>query len=209
MNALLAGFLLSFSLIMAIGSQNAFILRQGLKVEHIFWVCLICAISDAMLIGIGVAGFSLVLSQSDFWLATIRYAGAAFLFFYGLMNFISAFKGQSSLNASQVNTPNSLRKTLLICLAFTWLNPHVYLDTLLLIGSVSTRYPGQGLNFFIGASLASLLFFFSLGYGARLLQPLFKRARAWQILDIGTGIIMWSIAISLIRTLSIFQESVS
>ncbi|MFA5704258.1 MAG: LysE/ArgO family amino acid transporter [Advenella sp.] len=198
MTALLAGFLLSFSLIMAIGSQNAFILRQGLKAEHVFWVCLICAISDATLIGIGVAGFSMVLSQSSFWLTTIRYAGAAFLFFYGLMNFISAFKGQSSLNASQVNTPNSLKKTLLICLAFTWLNPHVYLDTLLLIGSVSTRYPGQGLNFFLGASLASLLFFFSLGYGARLLQPLFKRARAWQILDIGTGVIMWSIAISLI-----------
>ena len=199
MNALLAGFLLSFSLIMAIGSQNAFILRQGLKAEHVFWVCLLCAISDAMLIGIGVAGFSLVLSQSGFWLAAIRYSGAAFLFFYGLMNFISAIKGTSSLNASQPNSPSSLKKTLLICLAFTWLNPHVYLDTLLLIGSVSTRYPGQGLNFFIGASLASLLFFFSLGYGARLLQPLFKRAKAWQVLDASTGVIMWWIAISLIE----------
>ncbi|NLY63685.1 MAG: amino acid transporter [Alcaligenaceae bacterium] len=198
MNALVAGFLLSFSLILAIGSQSAFVLRQGLKAEHVFWICLVCAVSDAILIGIGVAGFSVVLSQSDFWLNLIRYTGALFLFFYGLMNFISAFKGGHSLQAKSGNSAGSLKKTLLICLAFTWLNPHVYLDTLLLIGSVSTRYQGQGLHFFIGASLASLIFFFSLGYGARLLQPLFRQARSWQILDTGTGLIMWLIAYSLL-----------
>lgn len=197
--AFFSGFLLSFSLILAIGSQNAFVLRQGLKEEHVFWVCLTCAISDVTLIGIGVSGFSLVLNQSPILLDIIRYAGAAFLFVYGFMHLRSALRGGASLQASQAASPGkSLKKTLLITLALTWLNPHVYLDTLLLIGSVSTKYPGQGLAFFIGAALASAVFFFSLGYGARLLQPFFKKPRSWQILDFLIFIVMFSIAISLL-----------
>ncbi|MDO5680572.1 MAG: LysE/ArgO family amino acid transporter [Pelistega sp.] len=197
--AFFSGFLLSFSLILAIGSQNAFVLRQGLKEEHVFWVCLTCAISDATLIGIGVSGFSLVLNQSPILLDIIRYAGAAFLFTYGFMHLRSALRGGASLQASPEASPGkSLKKTLLITLALTWLNPHVYLDTLLLIGSVSTKYPGQGLAFFIGAALASAVFFFSLGYGARLLQPFFKKPRSWQILDFLIFIVMFSIAISLL-----------
>ena len=198
MSALIAGFTLSFSLILAIGSQNAFVLRQGLKKEHVFIVCLICAISDAALISMGVAGFSLIIKTIPWIEPLARYGGALFLFVYSAMNFWSAFKTNDSLNPADTKI-SSLSKIILTCLAFTWLNPHVYLDTLMLIGSISTQYVGQKIEFTIGAVMASFIFFFSLGYGARVLRPFFENPKSWKILDFSIGCIMWLIAFSLVK----------
>jgi L-lysine exporter family protein LysE/ArgO len=198
MSALIAGFTLSFSLILAIGSQNAFVLRQGLKKEHVFIVCLICAISDAALISMGVAGFSLIIKTIPWIEPLARYGGALFLFVYGAMNFWAAFKTNDSLNPADTKI-SSLSKIILTCLAFTWLNPHVYLDTLMLIGSISTQYVGQKIEFTIGAVMASFIFFFSLGYGARVLRPFFENPKSWKILDFSIGCIMWLIAFSLVK----------
>jgi L-lysine exporter family protein LysE/ArgO len=193
----LSGLLLGLSLIVAIGAQNAFILRQGLRREHVFAVCAVCAVSDAILIAAGVAGFgALVLAVP--WLAPVmRFGGAGFLFFYAFRSLWSAWHRRDALNPAD-NLRNSLRTTLLTCVAFTWLNPHVYLDTLVLVGSVSTRYPGQRIAFAIGAMSASVLFFFSLGYGARLLRPLFAKPRAWQILDAIIGVTMLYLSLKLV-----------
>ena len=199
MSALIAGFTLSFSLILAIGSQNAFVLRQGLKKEHVFVVCLICAVSDAILISLGVTGFSLIITTIPWIEPLARYGGALFLFIYGAMNFWSAFTSNESLNpADNQNAP--LSKIVITCLALTWLNPHVYLDTLMLIGSISTQYVGQKTEFTIGAVSASFFFFFALGYGARTLRPFFEKPMSWKILDfIIIGCIMWAIAFSLVK----------
>ncbi len=198
MSGLIAGFTLSFSLILAIGSQNAFVLRQGLKKEHIFVVCLICAVSDAALISMGVSGFSLIIKTTPWIEPLARYGGALFLFVYGAMNFWSAFNTNESLNPADTKI-SSLSKIVLTCLAFTWLNPHVYLDTLMLIGSISTQYVGQKVEFTIGAVMASFIFFFSLGYGARVLRPFFENPKSWKILDFSIGCIMWLIAFSLVK----------
>jgi len=197
MNTFLVGFTLGFSLILAIGAQNAFVLKQGLKVEHVFWLCLICALSDAILILIGVSGFHLLISKLP-WLTTgARYGGAIFLFAYGFVSFHSAWKSRHRLLPSE-SKATSLGKSILTCLAFTWLNPHVYLDTIVLLGSVSTQFPGQSQWFAAGAMISSFVFFFSLGYGARLLRPIFARPGSWQLLEILIGFIMWSIAAKLL-----------
>jgi L-lysine exporter family protein LysE/ArgO len=198
MHAALAGFLLGLSLILAIGAQNAFVLRQGLRREHVFWVCLVCAVSDAALISLGVLGFAAVIGQLP-WLAWVmRYLGAAFLLVYGARSFWSAYKTSNVLNPADAPA-RSLGATLAVCLALTWLNPHVYLDTLFLIGSVSTQFPGAQLAFALGAMASSLVFFFALGYGSALLRPVFARPRAWQVLEVIIGIVMWLIAIGLLR----------
>lgn len=198
MNALIAGFSLSFGLILAIGSQNAFVLRQGLKKEHVFIVCAICALSDALLISLGVSGFSLIISKTPWIEPLARYGGALFLFIYGAMNFWSAFKSNEGLRAAKDKT-SSLKAIVATCLAFTWLNPHVYLDTVMLIGSISTQYVGQKVEFTLGAVASSFIFFFGLGYGARLLRPFFENSKSWKILDFLIGCIMWIIAFSLIK----------
>ena len=192
-----AGFFLGLSLIVAIGAQNAFVLRQGLRREHVLPLVLTCAISDAILIGLGVAGFATVLSRSDWLEPLLRYGGAAFLITYACRSAYSAWTGGNSLRASE-STRTSLRTALLTCLAFTWLNPHVYLDTVVLLGSISTRYAGHELAFALGSMTASFFFFFSLGYGARLLAPLFARPAAWRILDGVIALVMASIAIKLL-----------
>ena len=195
MVAALAGFSLGFSLILAIGAQNAFVLRQGLRREHVFPIVLTCALSDALLIAAGVAGFG-ALARAVPWLETVmRYGGAAFLVVYGGRAFLAAWRGGEVLEAGQA--AGSLRKALLTCLALTWLNPHVYLDTVVLLGAVSAQYDDR-LSFALGAMTASFVFFFSLGYGARLLAPLFARPVAWRILDILVGAVMWGIAAKLI-----------
>lgn len=192
----ISGFLLSLSLILAIGPQNAFVLRQGLRREHVFWICLICGICDAILITVAVAGFG-ALAQAAPWFETVMlYAGAAFLFVYGWRNALSAWRGGAALQPEGEAMP-SLRKTLLTLLAFTFLNPHVYVDTLVLMGSVSAQYD-SGLAFGVGASLASVIFFFVLGYGAGLLQPVFARPVAWRVLDGVIAVTMWAIAIKLL-----------
>ncbi|MEZ5534539.1 MAG: LysE/ArgO family amino acid transporter [Thiolinea sp.] len=192
-----AGFSLGLSLILAIGSQNAFVLKQGLKNQHVFIVSLVCALSDAILISLGVAGFGVIVKQFPAIEIAARYGGALFLMTYALLSFRSAFTAHHALDAD-IRAPDSLLKTIAICLAFTWLNPHVYLDTVVLLGSISTQYQPHQLQFAAGAVTASFLFFFSLGYGARFLAPLFKKPQAWKILEFLVGVTMASIAVSLI-----------
>ncbi len=196
MTSFLPGYFLSLSLILAIGAQNAFVLRQGLRRAHVFWVCLTCGLCDAMLILAGVAGVG-ALAEAVPWLeAAMRYGGAAFLIVYGWSRAVSAWRGGVALQA-EGEAGASLRRTLLTLLALTWLNPHVYLDTLVLIGSISAQYPDR-LAFGAGATLASFSFFFALGYGARLLQPLFAWPVGWQVLDGLIAATMWAIAASLL-----------
>lgn len=196
MNAALAGFALGFSLILAIGAQNAFVLRQGLRGAHVLAVVLTCAISDALLIAGGVAGFGALAEAVPLFETVMRWGGAAFLIWYGARNFLSAWRGGEAL-MDQGDTTQSLKAAVMTCLALTWLNPHVYLDTVVLIGSISAQYDNR-LAFGLGAMSASFVFFFSLGYGARALRPLFTSARAWQVLDIIVGLTMWAIATKLI-----------
>jgi L-lysine exporter family protein LysE/ArgO len=194
--AFLPGFLLGLSLIAAIGAQNAFVLRQGLRQEHVFAICAVCAGSDAILIAAGVAGFGAIVTAVP-WLAPVmRYGGAAFLFAYALRSLWSAWHNRAALNPS-ADERKSLGATILTCLAFTWLNPHVYLDTLVLLGSISTGYAGRRLAFALGAITASFFFFFALGYGARLLRPLFAKPKAWRVLDALIGITMLALAVKL------------
>ena len=194
--AFIPGFLLGLSLIVAIGAQNAFVLRQGLRREHVFAICAVCAGSDALLIAAGVAGFGALVKAVP-WLAPVmRYGGAAFLLAYGLRSLWSAWRPHGGLDPAR-DEPRALGVTLAMCLAFTWLNPHVYLDTVVLLGSVSTRY-GDPLAFALGAMTASCVFFFSLGYGARLLRPLFANPKAWRVLDAVIGITMAALAAKLV-----------
>lgn len=197
LHAAISGFLLGLSLILAIGAQNAFVLRQGLRREHVFAVCLVCALSDAILIAVGVTGFGAVVEAAPWLSPLMRYAGAAFLFVYGLRSFRAAFNDRSALLPSE-QKGEGLWRTVLICLAFTWLNPHVYLDTLVLLGSTAAQYGDFRLVFGLGAMLASFAFFFSLGYGARLLSPVFARPRAWQILDCVIGTVLVCLAFGLV-----------
>lgn len=190
------GFLLGLSLIVAIGAQNAFVLRQGLRREHVFWVCLTCGVSDALLIAAGVAGFGALAAAVPWFETLMRYGGAAFLLVYGGRNAISAWRGGQVLQADG-HALASLRKTLLTLLGLTWLNPHVYLDTLVLLGSISAQYENR-LAFGGGAVLASIAFFFALGYGARLLQPVFVKPFSWRVLDGLIALTMWAIAASLL-----------
>jgi L-lysine exporter family protein LysE/ArgO len=196
-NALLSGFLLGLSLIVAIGAQNAFVLRQGLRREHVFAVCLACALSDAVLITIGVAGLGAIGVAIPWIEPVMRYGGALFLAAYGLRSFRAALVNHGALTSSQADGLG-LARTLATCLAFTWLNPHVYLDTVVLLGSISTQYAGDKLAFGAGATTASFLFFFSLGYGARLLRPMFAKPGAWRILDGLIGMTMCGLALKLV-----------
>lgn len=196
MAAATAGFLLGFSLILAIGAQNAFVLRQGLRRAHVLPIVLTCALSDAALIAAGVAGASALATAAPWAIEALRWGGVAFLAAYGLRSFHSAWTGGEALNAAATGT-GSLVAALATCLALTWLNPHVYLDTVVLIGSVSAAWPGAEWAFGAGAVAASFTFFFALGYGARLLAPVFARPAAWRVLDAGVGAVMWAIAAGL------------
>jgi len=194
----LTGFATGFSLILAIGAQNAFVLRQGLLGAHVFWLCLLCATSDAILVTAGVAGFGAITALYPALPRIMALAGAAFLFFYGLTRLRAAWKGDYALVLSGQSA--GLWATLATGAAFTWLNPHVYLDTLGLVGAVSTGFPEQSekIAFGIGAILASYVFFFSLGYGARFLAPFMQSARAWRILDAGIAVVMFGLALGLL-----------
>jgi L-lysine exporter family protein LysE/ArgO len=191
-----SGFLLGLSLIVAIGAQNAFVLRQGLRRAHVFAVCLTCAVSDAVLIAAGVAGMGWIATELPWFAPVMTWGGAAFLVVYGALSFRSAMAPGALVAAGQGE--RSLHGTLATCLALTWLNPHVWLDTVVLLGSISAQYPGESLAFGAGAATASFAFFFSLGYGARLLAPVFARPSAWRVLDTAVGGIMWAIAAKLI-----------
>jgi L-lysine exporter family protein LysE/ArgO len=197
MTAFLSGLTLGLGLIIAIGAQNAFVLRQGLKREHVFWVCLVCALSDAALIAAGVAGFGFIIERFPWLIEAMRYGGAAFLIIYGVRSVLAAFRSTETLEAA-ASAAGSLRKAILTCLAFTWLNPHVYLDTVVLLGSISTQFGDAKPLFAAGAMLGSFGFFFSLGYGARLLRPLFANVTAWRLLDAATALVMFAIAAKLL-----------
>lgn len=199
--ASLTGFATGFSLILAIGAQNAFVLRQGLLRQHVFPLALFCALSDAVLIVAGVAGFGVVVALWPALPLIMSLAGAAFLLVYGALRLIAAWKGEYALEIS--GTSRSLSATIAIAAAFTWANPHVYLDTLGLIGAVSTGYPewSQKLAFGAGAVTSSFVFFFALAYGARFLAPIMSSPKAWRWLDTGIGLVMWALAAGLLLNL--------
>jgi L-lysine exporter family protein LysE/ArgO len=196
MEAAFAGFALGFSLILAIGSQNAFVLRQGLRREHVGAVVAVCALSDAILIAAGVAGFG-TLAQAVPWFAeSMRWLGVGFLMIYGALRFRAALQGAEALQpAAGGGVP--LGRVVVTALLLTWANPHVYLDTVVLLGSVSAQYVPHGAAFAVGAMCASCTFFTLLGFGARRLAPLFARPQAWVVLEVIVGITMWLIAASL------------
>lgn len=196
LDALVAGWLLGAGLILAIGAQNAFVLRQGLRGEHVLLVCFTCAVSDALLIVAGVAGFGALVERLPWIDPVARIGGAAFLFVYAMLAFRSALTRRDALQATERAVP-SWRMALATCLALTWLNPHVYLDTVMLLGAASLPYTDQRVVFGSGAVLASFMFFFSLGYGGRMLQPVFGKPSAWRVLDLVVGVVMLSIAVSL------------
>ena len=187
-----SGFLLGLTLIIAIGSQNAFVLKQGIKREHLFFICLFCAVSDALLISAGVAGFGTVTARYPQVVNIAKFAGVLFLLGYGLQSLYASVRLSHALTA-EGQAVTGLKKALLLCFGFTWLNPHVYLDTLVLVGMVSTGASSK-LLFASGAVSASFVFFFALGYGARLLKPLFAQPKAWNILDALVGLLMLYLA---------------
>ncbi|AJE46250.1 LysE/ArgO family amino acid transporter [Celeribacter indicus] len=197
-HALLTGFFTGLGLIVAIGAQNAFVLRQGLRRAHVPAVVLTCALSDALLICVGVFASARIAQAVPPALPLMRWGGAAFLLLYGARAARSAWRGGGHLEAAR-SEGQSLHAALLTCLALTWLNPHVYLDTVVLLGAVSTKFPQARPAFAAGAMTASLAFFLALGYGARLLAPVFARDTAWRLLDAGVALVMWTIALGLVR----------
>jgi L-lysine exporter family protein LysE/ArgO len=203
LSAALSGFALGGSLIIAIGAQNAFILRQGLLRRHVFVLCLICALSDALLIAAGVGGMGAIVSQSPVLILLVTIGGTVFLGTYAVLAFKRAAKPAAMVAGSPEGM--SLKAAVLACLAFTFLNPHVYLDTVLLLGSLSASYAGgERVAYGIGAAIASFSWFFGLGYGARLLAPIFARPAAWRVLDASIGVVMSLLAAGLL--LSAFGE---
>jgi L-lysine exporter family protein LysE/ArgO len=192
-----AGFLFGLSLIVAIGPQNAYVLRQGLLHRHVFAVVAVCAISDAVLITLGVTGVGLILDQVPGLMTALRFGGAAFLTVYGLLAARRAIK-RHALVVDNSGTIPSLRSTVAACMAFTWLNPHVYLDTIVLLGSVANSHDDFRGWFAAGAIVASFGWFAALGYGARLLRPLFVKPNAWHVLDGIVAVVMLAIAALLV-----------
>lgn len=193
-----SGFVASAGLIIAIGAQNAFVLRQGLKRQHVGLVVALCAFSDIALILLGVAGIGALVQKWPGMLQLLRFGGAGFLGVYGLMAAQRAWRGSGSLAAGGA-AQESWHRVMLACLAFTFLNPHVYLDTMVLLGSLSTSYPGSlRWVFAFGACLASVTWFSTLGYGARLLQPVFRNPHAWRVLDAGIAVFMLALCLLLL-----------
>ncbi|MCJ1707651.1 LysE/ArgO family amino acid transporter [Microbacterium sp. VKM Ac-2923] len=208
---LLAGLGLGFSLIVAIGAQNLFVLRQGIRREHLVVVVAVCAISDAVLILLGVSGIGLVLQAVPWLIVVVRWAGAAFLVGYGLLaarralrpsgetlNVHSSAPPVPDAGGTVMRTRTTLTATVLTCLALTWLNPHVYLDTVFLLGSIASTHGEGRWAFAIGACVASLVWFSALGFGARFLGRWLDTPRAWRILDAVIAVVMFAIALSLV-----------
>ena len=231
LTVLVAGLGLGLSLIVAIGAQNVFVLRQGIRREHVFVVAAICAVSDALLIAAGVGGMGAALQAAPWLIGVARWAGAAFLVGYAFLAARRAWRGTESglvvgedaasagrgarsasrdaggglgtgADASSATAVvagrTALLPVVLTCLALTWLNPHVYLDTVVLLGSVGATYGEQRWIFAAGAMLASVAWFFSLAYGARLLGGVLASPRAWRILDGIIAVVMLAIAVSLV-----------
>jgi len=198
LSALLTGFFLGLSLIVAIGAQNAFVLRQGILGQHVFYVALFCAFSDALLISIGIAGISLFLNNVINQISNTLFGfSALWLSGYGILRLIAVFKADTTIEI-EVSKSKGLIPTISIVAILTFANPHVYLDTMVLIGSISQQFFGYyKIAFAAGACLASFVFFFSLAYGAKLLEPIMKRPSSWRILDSLIALIMFTIAFKL------------
>lgn len=215
---LLAGLGLGFSLIVAIGAQNLFVLRQGIRREHLLAVVAVCALSDAVLILLGVSGIGLVLNAVPWLIVVVRWAGAAFLVGYGVLAARRALRPSGETLRVSASTPDAtsspdavsggggtalrtrttLTATVLTCLALTWLNPHVYLDTVFLLGSVASTHGDGRWAFAVGACVASLVWFSALGFGSRYLGRWLDTPRAWRILDAVIAVVMFAIALSLV-----------
>ena len=199
LDAFLQGFVVGAGLIIAIGPQNAFVLSQGLKKEHVLLTATICALTDALLIGTGVIGLGSIFGLHPLLTEIARWFGAIFLVGYGLFSLKSAFDPKVLKTENLNQKPIKTKRIVLTLLALGLLNPHAYLDTVVLIGSIAAQHPDNSRYLFgFGAISASVFWFFSIAYGARLLTPLFKKVLAWRILDILIGIIMLSVATSLI-----------
>jgi len=197
--AYLAGLAAGAGLIIAIGAQNAFVLRQGLQRQYVGLVVAVCIVADMSLIVLGVGGMGLIVKNHPGVLEWLRYAGAAFLAWYGLMALLRAWRGESGLQPAGSGA-TSRSRVMAACLAFTLLNPHVYLDTVVLLGSLSTHYEGNARWLFAaGACTASLVWFVSLGYGARLLLPVFRSPLAWRVFDVAVALFMLLLAVMLLR----------
>lgn len=200
-SAALAGFGTGAGLIIAIGAQNAFVLRQGLRREYVGLVVLTCIFGDVLCITLGVAGMGAAVKAHPLVLEIFRWGGAAFLAYYGCLAIIRARKGGEALGVSGKDGENVVTpgRVLAACLAFTFLNPHVYLDTVVMLGSISTQFAGADRWVFaLGAYCASTVWFTALGYGAKRLQPFFRKPRSWQLLDLFIAIVMFSIALTLV-----------
>lgn len=197
MAVFLSGFATSFALILAIGAQNAFVLRQGIRREHVALCVAVCATCDAVLIAAGVVGFGWLSERLPMVAPVMLYGGAAFLVVYGALSFKSALTSTEALD-TEGRARSDWRRVVATLLALTLLNPHVYLDTVILIGSIAAQYGEARYVFGAGAVTASFAFFVMLGYGARLLAPLFATPRAWRVLDALVGLTMWAIAASLL-----------
>jgi L-lysine exporter family protein LysE/ArgO len=195
--AAVAGLGLGLSLIVAIGAQNAFVLRQGLRREHVLPIVLVCALSDAVLIIAGVAGAGAVFAVAPVVLTIVTWAGALFLLAYGALAARRAIR-PTALSAGSATVSTTLSTAVVTCLALTWLNPHVYLDTVVLLGSIANTHGDGRWWFGAGAALGSVLWFAALGFGARLLQPVFARPAAWRVLDGVIAVVMVAIALSLV-----------
>jgi len=202
-SAYIAGLALGASLIIAIGAQNALVLRQGIKREHVFAVAGTCTLIDWILIALGAGGFGSLIALFPSLTKVAAWGGALFLVVYGALSFRSAMKSETlsaEENHGREPVMSSLASVLAATIAVSLLNPHVYLDTVVLLGSIAAQYePAARLRFVAGAWTASAVWFFGLGYGARLLAPLFERPMAWRVLDVLIGLVMWSIAFSLLR----------
>jgi L-lysine exporter family protein LysE/ArgO len=200
--AVASGLALGLGLIVAIGAQNAFVLRQGLRLEHVAAVVAVCALSDLALIIAGVLGAGAALSRLPWLVPVVCFAGAAFLFSYGMLAARRALRPGALLPDAR-GARAGLVVTVGTCLALTWLNQHVYLDTVVLLGSTASTYGAHRWQFAAGAGLGSIVWFTGLGYGARLLRPVFARQAAWRVLDGGIAVVMVALAVSLaVRGLS-------
>lgn len=197
LHAFLAGLALGGSLIVAIGAQNAFIIRQGILGRHVFWLCLFCALSDTLLIWAGTFGMGLILKKAPALITLMTYGGAAFLIWYGLTALRRAFNPHAL--AAATAGAQSFKAALAACAAFTFLNPHVYLDAVILVGSIANARPtGEQIPFATGASTASFIWFFGLGYGATLLRPWLLRPAVWRGIDVAIAAIMFLLAAKLL-----------
>ncbi len=190
------GFLTGLSLIVAIGAQNAFVLRQGLRREHVFAIVLFAAVSDAVLIIVGIAGLGAVIQGYPIALEVIRYFGAAYLIWFGVSALRRALN-PSVLEAGQ-GSGISIAKAIATVAALTYLNPHVYLDTVILLGGIGNQFGSERWLFAIGAATASFVWFFSLGYFAKLLSRFVSSPKFWRILDGFIALVMFSIAVLLL-----------